>query len=89
MWVPLSDGPRVLEFDCVPGNYFNILSEDVEEEKARNRATLTLVNGRSRFDIEGEITRVVTSGETFFQASLPLRAAREKLLPIFEGPGCG
>jgi hypothetical protein len=87
MWVPLSDGPRVLEFDCVPGNSLNIFSEDVEPEKAGDRATLTLVNGRARFDIQGEITRVVTSNEIFFQASVPLREARERLLPIFEGPG--
>jgi hypothetical protein len=87
MWVPISDGPRALEFDCVPGNYLNIFSEDVEAEKAGNRATLTLVNGRARFDVEGELTRVTRSNETFFQTNVPLHGARERLLPIFEGPG--
>jgi hypothetical protein len=86
-WVPLNDGPRVLELDCVPGGFISLISEDVEEGRADTRAIITLTNGRSRFDAEGEITRVVTSGETFFQASVSLRAARERLIPALEGPG--
>ena len=85
-WVPLSDGPRVLELDCVPG-YLNLVSEDVEEGTEDTRAVLILTNGRSRVDIDGETKRLMTSGETYFQASVPLRAARERLIPVLEGPG--
>jgi len=92
LWTPLSDGPRVLALDCVPGNTLAIFSEDVAEDLANQRTTLSLANGGARFDIPGEAVRDARTGELSFRANLAgdesgLRAVRGKLLPVFEGAG--
>ncbi len=92
LWTPLSDGPRVLAIDCVPGNTLGIFSEDVAEDLVNKSATLSLANGRAKFEVLGDVIRDTRTGEVSFRANLAgdesgLRAVRDKLLPVFEGPG--
>ena len=92
IWVPLSDGPRVLAIDCVPGNAFNVASEDVTEDMAGKPATLTLANGHRRYDIGGEIIKNAGSGEVSFRAALQadpksLQSIAAKLMPVLENAG--
>ena len=55
LWTPLSDGPRVLAIDCVPGNTLGIFSEDVAEDLVNKSATLSLANGRAKFEVLGDV----------------------------------
>ncbi len=93
LWVPLSDGPRVLVFNCPRDtSKFIISSEDVADDQQPGPATLTLANSRSRYDIVGQIARGETTKLPGFTAELAgdpasLQNISAKILPLLEGRG--
>ena len=92
VWVPMEDGSRVLEFDCVPGNFFVARSEDAPGELVGSPATLLLGGDQATYPIAGEVVKDANTGQVFFTAMLSgdangLAAVRRGLAPILESGG--
>jgi hypothetical protein len=92
VWAPMEDGSRGLVFDCVPGNFFGVRSEDAPEDLVGKAATLLLGAVEARYPIAGEVAKDANTGEVFFTATLPgdakgLAAVRRGLVPILESGG--
>jgi hypothetical protein len=92
VWAPMEDGSRGLAFDCVPGNFFGVRSEDAPEDLVGKPATLLLGAGETRYPIAGEVAKDANSGEVFFTATLSgdakgLAAVQRRLMPLLESAG--
>ena len=92
VWAPLEDGSRVLEFDCVPGNFFVARSEDAPGELVGSPATLLLCGDQATYPIAGEVVKDANTGQVFFTATLSgdakgLAAVRRGLAPLLESGG--
>ena len=70
VWAPLEDGSRVLEFDCVPGNFFVARSEEAPGELVGSPATLLLGGDQATYPIAGEVVKDANTGQVFFTATL-------------------
>jgi hypothetical protein len=93
IWVPLADGPRVVTFGCLRDvDTFTVLSEDVADDQRPGPATLTVSNGKARYDVAGNIAPDPVVNQPIFSSDLPGdKKARSdiaaKLLPVLEGRG--
>jgi hypothetical protein len=92
VWAPMEDGLRGLAFDCAPGNFFGVRSEDAPEDLVGKPATLLLGAGEARYPIAGEVTKDANTGEVFFTATLSadakgLAAIQRRLIPLLENSG--
>ena len=92
VWAPMEDGSRGLAFDCVPGNFFGVRSEDAPQDLVGKSAVLLLGAGQARYPIAGEVVKDANTGEVFFTATLSgdakgLSAIRRGLVPLLESTG--
>ena len=92
VWTSMEDGSRGLAFDCVPGNFFSVRSEDAPEDLAGKAATLLLGAGQAQYPIPGEVAKDASTGEVFFTATFSgdakgLSAIQRGLAPLLESAG--
>ncbi len=90
-WVPLSDGPRVLAFDCQNGKLV-ASSEDVADDQQPGPATLTLANGKTLYAIAGRIapdpvTKAPKFSATLAEDAQALQGAASKLQSLLGAAG--
>jgi hypothetical protein len=93
IWAPLADGPRVISFACLRDvDSLMVISENVAADQAAGSATLTMSNGKVRYDMVGAIAADPVLNQPTFTADLAddkkaISAASAKLLPVLQGPG--
>jgi hypothetical protein len=92
IYVPAKDAPRSLTLGCLRATEsFELLVEDVGNVKsAVTGVSLTLTNGKARFEAKGEIG-FFASTKSFDSNMIvdanALRRLRETLMPVLEGSG--
>jgi hypothetical protein len=91
-YVAQNDGPRLLVLGCLrDADDFIVLSEDMPDAAASDHATLTLVNGQTRYEVDGAIApdgvtqKLGFSAERDFDAKAR-RGLTTALLPVLEAP---